>query len=328
MDIAELVSKVDIVDYISQYVDLEERGDEWWGLSPFKQENTPSFSVSPDVGRFYCFSSGKFGDVIEFIQLYHNCSFPRAVKILQEYAGVDGEVTTLNSARLQSTDIAKKFAVKTKTAKQSSGIKLPPDYMNKYEWREDKFATWIDEGISLDALRFFQVRYDAFSDRIVHPIKDIEGNIINVCGRTLDPLYKEHKLRKYTYFKPLGTLNTIYGLSDNMDDIKKKKEIILFEGAKSVMKAYGWGFKNCGAALTSHVNDRQFEILMKLGVRVVFALDADVDIREDRNVMRLKPYTTVEWITDWEDLLQPKDAPVDRGKDIFEHLYRQRIRFR
>ena len=94
------------------------------------------------------------------------------------------------------------------------------------------------------------------------------------------------------------------------------------------MKAYGWGFKNCGAALTSHVNDRQFEILMKLGVRVVFALDADVDIREDRNIMRLKPYTTVEWITDWEDLLQPKDAPVDRGKDIFEHLYRQRIRFR
>lgn len=328
MDIAKLVEQVNMVDYISRYVDLEERGDEWWGLSPFKQENTPSFSVSPELHRFYDFSSGKYGDIIQFIQLYHDCSFGKAVRLLQEFAGIDGNISSMRSTRMQSTDIAKRFAVKTSNNKASSRIKLPSDYMDRYEWREDKFVTWLDEGISLDAMRFFQVRYDAFSDRIVHPIKDVEGNIINVCGRTLDPLYKEHGLRKYTYFKPLGTLNTIYGLSDNIQSIKDKKEIILFEGAKSVMKAYSWGIRNSGAVLTSHLNDNQFAILLRLGVRVVFALDSDIDIREDKNIMRLKPYARVEWVTDWENLLQPKEAPVDRGKDVFQHLYEQRIKFR
>lgn len=328
MDIAELVEQVNIVDYISQYVDLEERGDEWWGLSPFKQENTPSFSVNPELHRFYDFSSGKYGDVIQFTQLYHGCSFGKAVSLIQEFAGIDGDISSIRSTRMQSTDIAKRFAVKASNNKASSGIKLPPDYMDRYEWREDKFVTWLDEGISLDAMRFYQVRYDAFSDRIVHPIKDVEGNIINVCGRTLDPLYKEHGLRKYTYFKPLGTLDTIYGLSDNIQSIKAKKEIILFEGAKSVMKAYSWGIRNGGAVLTSHLNDNQFAILLRFGVRVVFALDSDIDIREDKNIMRLKPYTRVEWVTDWEDLLRPKEAPVDRGKDVFQHLYEQRIKFR
>ena len=102
----------------------------------------------------------------------------------------------------------------------------------------------------------------------------------------------------------------------------------VFEGAKSVMKAYSWGFDNGVAVLTSHVNDRQFAILLKLGVRVVFALDADIDIREDKNIMRLRPYTRVEWITDWEDLLLTKEAPVDEGKEVFQHLYEQRIKFR
>lgn len=328
MDVSELVEQVDIVEYISQYVDLEERGDEWWGLSPFKVENTPSFSVTPSLHRFYDFSSGKYGDILQFIQLYHGCSFGQAVQKLQEFAGIEGDISSIKNTRMKSTDIAKQFSIKKPIGKASSGIKLPDDYMNRYEWREDKFVTWIKEGITLEALRRFQVRYDAFSDRIVHPIKDVDGNIINVCGRTLDPLYKEHGLRKYTYFKPLGTLDTLYGLSDNIQSIQQKKEVIVFEGAKSVMKAYSWGFDNSVAVLTSHVNDRQFAILLKLGVRVVFALDADIDIREDKNIMRLRPYTCVEWITDWEDLLLAKEAPVDEGKEVFQHLYEQRIKFR
>lgn len=326
-NISELVECVNIVDYISQYVDLEERGGEWWGLSPFTNEKTPSFSVNAELNRFYCFSSGRGGDLLQFIQLYHKCSFGKAIKLLQEYAGIDGEITT-RTARMQATDIAKKFASSNRIVKPGSGIKLPEDYMDKYEWREDKFQSWLDEGITLDALKFFQVRYDAFSDRIVHPIRNMNGDIINVCGRTLDPDYKAKKLRKYTYFKPLGTLDTIYGAFENREDIQKKKEIVLFEGAKSVMKARGWGIRNCGAVLTSHVNDAQFAILIKMGVRVVFALDADVDVREDRNVMRLKSYTNVSWVTDWEGLLEPKDSPVDKGEDIFKHLYEQRIKFR
>lgn len=74
-----------------------------------------------------------------------------------------------------------------------------------------------------------------------YPNKDIDGNIISVCGRTLDPDYKEKKIRKYTYFQSIGYLGTIYGLYDNMSAIREQGEVILFEGAKSVMMADGWG---------------------------------------------------------------------------------------
>lgn len=177
-------------------------------------------------------------------------------------------------------------------------------------------------------MRFFKVRFDPYSNRIVYPIKNIDGKIINVGGRTIDPEFKEKKLRKYTYFMPLGTLDTIYGLSDNKEEILKKREIILFEGAKSVMVAHGWGVRNTGAVLTSHLNPNQFQILIKLGVRVVFAFDADVDIRNDVNIKRLLPYAQVEWIRNKNGLLDDKDAPVDKGRDVFMKLYEERVRLR
>lgn len=90
-----------------------------------------------------------------------------------------------------------------------------------------------------------------------------------MSGRTVDTQWKEKKLRKYTYFKPLGILDTIYGLAENRDYIALKNEIIIFEGAKSVMLAASWGIYNTAALLTSHVNPYQLKILAKLGCRVV-----------------------------------------------------------
>ena len=329
MEIADILDQVDIVELASHYTDLEERGGEWWGISPitYPPENTPSFSCRRETGQFYDFSSGVGGSAITLIQACEGVTAAQAIQKLKKYLGVD-EIGCAVPKKLLATNICNHFRSNERRKKQSTSKILPADYMDRYEWREDKFTSWLDEGITVEAMKKFQVRYDAFSDRIVHPIRDVNGNIINVCGRTLDPLYKEHRLRKYTYFKPLGALDTLYGLSDNIESIKKQREIIVFEGAKSVMKAYGWGITNAVAILTSHVNDFQFNILAKLGVRTVFALDSDIDIREDKNIMRLKPYTRIEWITDWEDLLDPKDAPVDKGKEIFMHLYEQRIKFR
>lgn len=200
--------------------------------------------------------------------------------------------------------------------------------MDRYEWNTEKLAVWEREGISMESMIRFQVRYDPFSDRLVYPIRDVDGNIISVCGRILDPNYKEKNLRKYTYFQSIGALDTIYGLSDNICSIKECGEIILFEGAKSVMLADGWGIKNTGAILTSHLNVNQFKILLKLGVRVSFALDAEIDIREDSNIMKLKQYTNVYWVRNRGDILSPKDSPTDKGEDIFRTLYNERRRLR
>lgn len=72
MELNDLIKSIDIVEYISQFVELTQKGDEWWGLSPFKQENTPSFSVRKETGKFYCFSSGLGGSVLSFVMNYNH----------------------------------------------------------------------------------------------------------------------------------------------------------------------------------------------------------------------------------------------------------------
>lgn len=329
MDLSELIESVDIVDYISQFCELEQKADgEYWGLSPIKDEKTPSFSVNPEKKRFYDFSSGVGGNVLDFIRAYNKCSFHEALKMLKEYANVNDIEKEPQLKRLLATSIAKKYRQSPKEIKESKSAILPIDYMDRYEWNVSKLQGWIDEGISEESLRKFQVRYDPFSDRVVYPIRDMSGNIINVSGRTLDPDYKQKGLRKYTYFKPLGLLDTIYGFSENRDAILEQKEIILFEGAKSVMIADTWGINNTGAILTSHLNPQQFQLLIRLGINVVFALDAEVNIREDKNIMKLLPYAPIWWVRNKDNLLEDKDAPVDKGERVFKILYDAKRRVR
>lgn len=324
MEASDIISAVDMAEYISQYCDLTEKSDELWGLSPFKEEKTPSFSVDPGKGYWYDFSSGTGGNLVDFVMRYHHCSVAQAVRRLAAYAGISDDGET-RSERLAASRVAKKYKNRTKPDKPARIPPLPSDIMDNYEFRRDKLALWHDEGISWEALERFSVRYDALDNRIVYPVRDYDGNIISVCGRTCDPDYKEKKLRKYTYFQSLGSLNTICCFADNREDIIARREIILFEGVKSVMKAWDWGYTNGGALLTSHLSDGQMKFLIRLAsfhaVRPVFALDAEVNAAADDNVRRLMRYASVEWIHDTEYLLEEKEAPVDRGREVFERLY-------
>lgn len=327
MEVSDVIEAVDILEYISQFCELEEKQDgEYWGLSPLKEEHTPSFSVNKEKQRFYDFASGKGGNVLDFVCLYNGCDFHKGLEILKKYANIIDDGKSAAPKRLKATSVAKRFRNNKKPEKETKFVVLPDDYMERYEFDRAKLSVWEDEGITQESMRRFEVMYDPFSDRIVYPIRNISGEIINVCGRTLDPEFKEKRLRKYTYFKPLGTLDTIYGLAENRAAIMEKREIILFEGAKSVMIADGWGIKNTAAILTSHLNAYQFKILIKLGVRVVFALDAEIDIREDTNIMRLLHYVPVEWVRNRRGLLLDKDAPVDRGEAVWNELYEGRER--
>lgn len=327
MELSDLIDSVNIVEYISQFVEMEEKGGEWWGLSPFKSEVTPSFSVRENPPCFYDFSSGKNGNLLNFIKYYFNCSFGEAVEILKRYAGCDGEVKQVK--RMAAVEVAKRYRSKKKQVKTPQPKVLPDDYMLRYEKNREKLAVWEAEGISQASLERFQVAYDSFSDRLVYPIRNVGGEIVNVGARTLDPNWKQKKLRKYSYmFSWDGGMNTVFGLAENMGDILRKKEVILFEGAKSVMIADSWGIRNTGALLTSHLSQFQMKILAKLGVRVVFALDKEVVIRDDPNIERLKRYTSIEYIWDRDDLLDEKDSPVDKGVDTFMKLYEGRLHYR
>lgn len=329
MDVKELIQQIDIVDFISQYVDLEEKGGEFWGISPFTDppEHTPSFSVRRETNTWYDFSSGQGGNAYTFIKLYLKCSGTEAIEHLQKFAGLEGAEIT-KKPKMSAVLVAKAFARPVQRVKEDKTTVLPPDVMDRYEKNPEKLSLWRDEGISDASMERFQVRYDRFANAIVYPIRDPDGKIVNIGGRTLDPHFKEKGLRKYFYLKPWGTLKTIYGLAENREEILRKREIILFEGCKSVMKADTWGIRNCGAILTSHLSNEQMKLLIKLGCRVVFALDKEILIQQDHNIQRLKRFTNVEFLFDTQRLLEEKDSPADKGEEVFRKLYERRLRYR
>lgn len=322
MEIKDLVSQIDIVDYVSQYVDLRPQNGEYFGLCPFHNEKTASFSIIPSSSRFYCFGCGASGDVLDFAKAYHHLSTPATIDHLKQYAGItEGNIPPACSM----LRIARKFQQHpTRTATPHTF--LSSDIMDRYEDIPEKYAVWIKEGISEAQLKRFGVRYDRFSDRLVFPIRTPDGSIFNVSGRTLDPDFKEKGLRKYTYFYKMGVLDTLYGLYENRDAILKAKEIILFEGAKSVMLASTYGVQNCAAVLTSHLNPFQTKILIELSVKVVFAFDSDIDLRQDSEIQKLMHFVPCEWVRNRDQLLAPKMAPVDAGVAIWKQLYERRER--
>lgn len=329
MDLSELLETIDIVEYISQFVELEEKGGEYWGISPFTSppERTPSFSVRRESGRFYDFSSGLGGNAYTFARYYFKCSKREALEKIKEFAGYDGKIMA-PVEKMSATKVCQKYSKPKTHQKESTAKPLPEDIMDRYENRPEKLQIWRDEGISDEVMSRFQVKYDSFSDRIVYPIRRSDGKIINIGGRTLDPAWKEKKLRKYNYYYKWGRMEVIYGLFENMDSILEKHEIIIFEGCKSVLKAATWGITNCVAALTSHINPDQMKILVKLGCDVVFAFDKEVDPREDHNVQKLKSYVNVFYLHDKDDLLDEKDSPIDQGQEVFLKLYNDRRRYR
>ena len=321
--VEELLSRIDIVDFLSQYVDLTEENGEWWGLSPLADppEKTPSFSVRREAGKFYCFSTGIGGSLITFLKFHDHISTAEAIHRLEQYAGLDGETTFQPRQKMAATQVCQKYQKPRQTVKACKNKPLPATYMDKFEKNPEKFAAWLQEGISQASLDRFEVRYDRFSNRLVYPIRNLKGEIVNVGGRTLDPDFKAKKLRKYSYFFGWdGGMDLIYGLFENREAIQTAGEVILFEGCKSVLLADTFGIQNTGALLTSHLSPAQMKILARLGVRVVFALDKEIDVRKDHNVQKLSRYAELWTIWDTENLLSEKDAPVDHGEAVFRQL--------
>ena len=331
MEASEIVASVDMEEYISQYTELHPKNGELWGISPFNtNEKTPSFSLRKETGFFYDFSAGFGGNLVDFVMAHDHVSVAQAINILKKYAHITEDEDGKPRQRLSMVSIARRYGRSARPPAKCTAKILPDNYMERFEFRSDKLKEWYDEGIPYEIMQNYGVRYDAFDDRIVYPIRNMDGKIFCVSGRTCDPDYKAKGIRKYTYTTQIGSLPALYGFWENKDAILKKKEAIIFEGCKSVLKGVTFGYYNCIALLTSHLSPFQMEALIRLasfhGVHFVFALDSDVDITKDKNIMRLKSYGHVEWVKNRDNLLQDKDSPVDRGKEVFDKLYTMRER--
>ncbi|MCL2301098.1 MAG: CHC2 zinc finger domain-containing protein [Firmicutes bacterium] len=307
---------------------MEQRRDGcYWGLSPFKEERTPSFNIDPGKQLYYDFATGMGGDALQFAKEYHGIETAEAARRLKAYANIPEDFH--GAVRLDAAKIAKRYRPRQPARGEVPQSVLPSDYMDAmYEKAPGKLSVWLAEGIGMDSMKRFQVRYDSVSNRLVFPVRGTDGSIINVCGRTLDEDYKAKRIPKYVYMRSIGAMPTIFGFAENEQQIRSANQVILFEGSKSVMLADTWGIRNTGALLTSHLSEWQMRELIRLQIPVVFALDREIDPREDKRICRLSKYTKVEAVTDTKGLLQPKMAPVDSGAEIFHTLFSARTQIR
>lgn len=323
MDAETVTERIDLQDYIGQYCDLEERNGDFWTLSPFTNEKTPSFKISGNGKDYYDFSSGHGGGVIQFIMRYHRMDYDTALLEAAKFAGIDPNDPRYRS--FESTKVLKRLSRKGKEPNPGLGTILDPHVMDRYEFDLDKLSPWVDEGISPEVLDRFQIRYDPHSNSIVYPVRDAEGNILVIGSRTLDPDWKAKKMRKYVYLSKWGSNTALWGLWENREAILERREAIVFEGAKSVMKCNAWGIGNTVAALTSRLNDHQLRMLIELGCDVVIAFDKGVDVWKDATVRKLRHFVNVSAVVDGFNLLEDKMSPVDAGKDVFLKLYEGRV---
>lgn len=328
VDIELLLSKVDILEYISQYADFVEKNGGNWCCSPLNPNDTdPSFEVNTELQRFYDFSTDKYGDVLQFVMEYNHCNVPQAVNILLKYTGLsENEIEKYNPVDIIS--FLKKYERQFKKDKCVNYKILGNDYMNRYSFDESKFDSWINEGIPMELIQKYNIRYDSINNAIVIPMYDNHGNIVNVSNRTLYKDFRERKIPKYIYSYGWngGSIDILWGYSFKENEIKKSNKILIVEGVKSVLKLEAFGYNNAVAILTSHLNSLQLKELLKIGCNeFILALDTNIDIRKDQNIMKLKRYGNLTFIHDYKNRLGMKDSPCDGGKELFDELYETRF---
>ena len=317
----EINASVDLLEYVSQSIEMEKRGRDYFGHCPLHVDNTPSFSITPSKNSYYCFSCGRSGGIIGYLMDYEHLRFDDAV----DKAAKLGNMDLSKMCKSQTMTFLKKTKNLMREKEQIVHEVLSANELSKYS--HEDITEWIDEGILQEVMDLFEVRINDRDNRIVYPVYDINGNLINIKGRTRYKNYKELRIPKYINYYPIGTMDYFQGLNITLPFIKDQNEMIIFESVKSVMKAYGWGYKNCASAEKHTITDEQLKLLVRLRVNIVFAFDSDIsysdkDIKKTIDV--LKRITNVYIIYDRKGLLGGKDAknaPVDLSREIWEQLY-------
>ena len=298
----ELIKEqLSIIDVVTPYVRLVRAGKHWRGLSPFAKEKTPSFYVSPDRGVYYCFSTNQGGDIFTFIEKVEGLTFQETLRHLAERAGVSLqdavfekheekdrltsllETTTLFFEQtLQGSDEGKAYIA-------SRGIS--PDTLRSFrlgfakdDWRsllthlETKGYT-IPEmsraGVIKEAEGKAGTWYDRFRNRIIFPIRDVNGRVIGFSGRTLsleDGVAKYLNSPETPLFKKSHLL---YGIDMAKSAIRERDYTLLVEGQMDLVLAHQAGFRNTVALSGTAFSEEQLSILFRFSENLMLALDAD-----------------------------------------------------
>ena len=300
--IDEINNKTNIVDVIGKYVRLEKRGGRYWGLSPFKQEKTPSFTVDPDKGFYYCFSTHQGGDLIKFVMTIERYTFYEAVKYLANRVGV--EVEQDKGAGYQSNSISKALKdlnmriahsyhyilISTDEGHKARAMlderKISADTIRRYTigycpsdplWL---YTFLCKKGYSADLLKkcgLFRrdMRTSHFAGRIVFPIRNRSQDIIAFGGRTLDtgdPKYKYINSSDSILYKKKHELFTDYSL---LRTAKTDDPIYVVEGYFDLLAMREVGIDHAVATLGTAFSADHARVIKRYSSNAVLLYDGD-----------------------------------------------------
>ncbi|SHI89261.1 DNA primase [Lutispora thermophila] len=300
--VSEILEKNDIVDVISQYMNLKKRGRNYVGLCPFHSEKTPSFNVSQDKQLFYCFGCGEGGNVSTFIQKIERMSYPESLRFLAERAGIE----IRENLSEKESEKAKKKQLLINISREAARF-----FYKNLNKNPQAMKYLYNRGLSRDIIRRFGLGYslnsweglknfmaakgidpeylysagllvkrnnnegyyDRFRNRIMFPIIDLKGNVIAFGGRVMDDSKPKYLNSPDTPIYNKG--HNIYALN-LVKQIKDLKNIIVVEGYMDAISLHQYGINNAVASLGTAFTEQQAKLLKRYADEIIIAYDSDV----------------------------------------------------
>lgn len=299
--VEEVRMRNDIVDVISGYVKLQKKGSNYFGLCPFHNEKSPSFSVSPSKQMYYCFGCGAGGNAITFVMEYENYTFPEALKMLADRAGVKLPEVEYSKEERARADLRSTLLEINKLAanyfyyqlNQPQG-KVGYDYLRKRGLTDETlkhFGLGFSNKTSNDLYQYLRSKgykddilketglvtldergtYDKFWNRVMFPILDVNSRVIGFGGRVMGD--GEPKYLNSPETKVFDKSRNLYGM--NFARTSREKYILICEGYMDVIAMHQAGFTNAVASLGTAFTTQHATLLKRYTDKVVLTYDSD-----------------------------------------------------
>jgi DNA primase len=302
--IQQIKARAEVLDVVSEVVQLKQRGRNYFGLCPFHEEKTPSFSVNPALGIFHCFGCGKGGNAVTFVMEYEKIEYVEALKRLAERYGIQieyekgaddlqkGDTALLYELHEVAMGIFQKQLFSDKGQQALEYLEnrgFSKELLNQFsigyapdEW--DSLIRQIDpkrfsakvleqSGLFVNAKERNRL-LDRFRNRIMFPIFNLAGRAVAFGGRTLDSQEEAKYLNSPEtpiYFKS----GTLYGLEHSKSAVQQGKEAILVEGYTDFLRIYSNGIESVVASSGTALNFHHARVLKRFAAKIILCYDGD-----------------------------------------------------
>ena len=302
----DIKQRIDIVEFIGEFVTLQKSGHNFKSVCPFHSEKTPSFFVFPDRQTWHCFGAcGTGGDIFTFVMKKEGVDFPQALRQLADRAGI---TLSTPDSRSDEKDRQKERLYDLNGAAASYYNNLLKDSQAARKARDYLVQRGVSEEIieefqlgycrdSFDDLRNHLLgkgfseqelvaagvvkprddgsgSYDRFRNRLIFPIRNDKGRVLGFGARTLDDSQPKYLNSPQTQLFDKGSI--IYGIDRAKTAIRKEDYAIVVEGYMDVLASHQYGWRNTVASMGTALTQKQISSLKKLTTHIILALDADI----------------------------------------------------